>query len=288
MNFGRILRALVGLAVLSALGCQTVIGTKDRTLDPALSDGGTDSPACTQYCQAIMTHCMGENQQYTSSEACLSACKYMDPGPEGTDFGNNLQCRQHWATTLEPEVDCKYAGPAGSDQCGSTCDSYCTLITRICTDTFDSYAQCISDCQKMPDLGTFDVRDQHGDTRQCRIYHTIAATKSKSHCKHSGATPTEYCVASDDGTPDTASCVPDQGADACERCEDANCCPEVSGCYNDVICHTADDDLDQCVDEGGGDECQAVFVATNDLAAAIHLCKSQKCAAECGLPPTSQ
>ena len=280
--------ALCCLGLLSAFGCQSVIGAKDRTLDPTLSHtDNTASTACSQYCTTVMTNCVGKNAQYVSRPVCLADCALMATGTVGAISGNTVQCRQKQAEIAhdsgEPDVQCAFAGPAGNGQCGSTCDSYCTQMMSTCPEAFPTSVDCQSACQTMPDLKTYDTSEQRGDSVQCRIFHVSAATQSKIHCGHASKVATAYCVASDGGTDIATSCDPPADADDCDRCEYTHCCTEVNDCYNDTICQTADDVLDTCIADGGSDQCEATFVASNAFAAAVHACKSQNCAAECGL-----
>jgi hypothetical protein len=281
-------------ALLLALGCQSVIGTKDRTLDPSLKvDDGSASPECTKYCATVMANCTDKSAQYVSLPVCLADCSHLPTAAPGASFGNSVQCRQLEATlagsTGEPADHCPAAGPAGNGQCGTTCESYCSLIIPTCPTAFGSLAECEFACRSMPDLKSYDTSDQRGDSVQCRIFHVSAGTQSpSSHCPHAGKVSTNYCVDSDAGV-EAPSCDPPPDAEHCDKCEYKLCCQEVNDCYADTICDTADQDLDACEAlaadmDASSDDCKAKFIATNAHAAALDTCKSKHCATECGLP----
>ena len=281
--------------LLLALSCQSLIDAKDRTLDPSLSDAGTPSAACVDYCDTVMKNCVDSYAQYSSLPVCLADCSHLPLTATGPISGNSVECRKAHAvlagTTGEPFDYCVAAGPAGNDVCGSTCESYCDLITSVCAsfEPFDDFPACMAACRAMHDVSDYNTSYQRGNTVQCRIFHVSAATQNpKGHCPHAGKESTNYCVDSDAGL--ATSCVPPADGDDCDRCEYKTCCQEVNDCYNDAICNTADEELDACEEVAAGaaaasDQCQATFVATNSRAEALHTCKRQHCATECELTP---
>jgi len=292
--------ALTRYALLLALGCQQVVGAKERSLDPSLSvDAGAPSALCTNYCAQVMKSCTGEQAQYVSLPVCLADCSHLPPGEPGAQFGNSVQCRIQEATlaerTGEPAEHCSAAGPEGTDPmgaplCGSTCESYCALILPTCDTAFSSTQACEFACKTMHDLKHYDISIQRGNSVQCRIFHVSAATQAKaSHCPHAGLESTHYCVDSDGGE-EVASCDIAPDADECDVCERKKCCPEFDACYGDAICETADSVLDMCLDlaksaDAGIADCHAQFIAASDRAQAFESCLQAHCSTECEIPP---
>ena len=297
-------RAQAGRAIAAALafgwmlvsgGCEQVIGTKHRTLNPQV----TADAACTSYCSTIMQNCTGANSQYVSLPVCLADCSHMPQVLTDAMSGNSVQCRQAYADSAknagEPAEDCYIAGPMGGDQCGLACDAYCTMIAPICPMAFDGFASCSAYCSKLTNNKhgyNTSAEYQRGDTLQCRIFHLSAATQTPlSHCPHAGdAQDNHYCNNIDAGVEQGSTCTIEDGADDCDRCEGTQCCSEKNDCYNDVICDTADAVLDSCKDlaesaDAGTNVCHSQFVATNANAAALENCLRRHCATECELPP---
>ncbi|MES1175220.1 MAG: hypothetical protein ABUL62_12935 [Myxococcales bacterium] len=285
----------LGCCLLFAFGCAQVLDARERKLDPALmTDAGSPSTACSSYCASIMTNCTGSDAQYVSLPVCLADCSHLPTAAPGATFGNSVQCRQGEATlaatTGEPSEHCSMAGPAGNSVCGTTCESYCSLIMPTCPTAFSSTQACEFACKSMADLKRYDTSEQRGDTVQCRIFHVSAATQSpSSHCPHAGAESTHYCVDSDAGEATPPSCDVPPEADDCDRCERQKCCKEFDDCYSDTICDTADSDLDACIDlaesmDAGTSDCHTRFIATNASAAAFAACLRSNCALECHVP----
>jgi len=292
-----------GLAV-SGGGCQVVVDAKDRKLDPAFASTPGDpaapagnSPVCAEYCSTVATNCTGSHTQYASPSVCLAVCARLPLGGSGATFGNSVQCRKTEAesagNTGEPGEHCPAAGPAGNAQCGTTCESYCTLMSSICPTSFSGRDQCTFLCAGMSDLMTYDVSEQRGDTLQCRVFHVTAATQNPaSHCPHAGAMPTRYCVDQSDAEPPPeagAACELEDGDDACEICQAQHCCVEKNTCYADAICDTADIDLDHCVElaessDAGSQDCYDRFTSTSPLATALLGCKRANCGKVCFVP----
>ena len=121
-TFSLALPTALALVALVASGCASVIGIEDATCDPTTEGcppaAGTKvaSPLCKQYCDTVMNACTGNNEQYTSMDACLSVCSFIPPGdPSVVD--NTVHCRlevaQVAATSPEPYSYCPAAGPSG-------------------------------------------------------------------------------------------------------------------------------------------------------------------------------
>ncbi len=109
-----------------------------------------------------------------------------------------------------PGVYCSKAGPAGvggpagGAGCGSSCESYCTLLEGACPDEFGFLQSCESSCAALRDTGSLDLMtSDKGDTLQCRLLHLIAATVDpEKHCRAAGIyAPSVYCQDDSDQPP---------------------------------------------------------------------------------------
>ena len=189
---------MLGLASSALAACQALAGIEDRTY----ADGGTGpSPECVDYCKLAKTVCQGKSTLYSSDETCLATCALMPPGERGEPTAHNtVACRlnqlvlaqQTGESSTIPDY-CAKAGPGGNGQCGSNCESYCQLYDAAChTDqpqlTSAQYdpATCAEKCKGLADTGSFDATaDLAGDTLQCRLAHTSAASVNPTeHCSH--------------------------------------------------------------------------------------------------------
>ena len=166
--------------------------------------GAAGSPAqvlslCDRYCAAVMQSCQGAFAVYTSNETCLAACALLPAGEPGDRDVNSIECRLHAASIAGSEVPhyCPIAGPGGNGECGTNCEGYCSLMGSVCAEWLPfEQAKCLTDCKKLPDLGSFtsDVagQDYAGNHVQCRLYHVCAALTddAEQHCQHAaGALP---------------------------------------------------------------------------------------------------
>ncbi len=215
------LALLLGLAS-SALGaCQALAGIQDRSLASsstggsgtgggAPSDAGAGGEAggntgpteqCSTYCSQIMDMCKSPNSAYSDISTCLGICALMPPGEAIEKTGNTVVCRLNQlsnqlitgeAATLAET--CAKAGPGGAGVCGSNCESYCQLYQAACqadqpqldvTPQYDP-TKCAAACEGLRDTGSFDTDANYtGDTLQCRLVHTSAATVNPGeHCVH--------------------------------------------------------------------------------------------------------
>jgi hypothetical protein len=215
---------------------------EERNYDPQLD-------ACTEYCRLVDDACQDENKVYDHPEACLAVCLRMDLGEGtlgGSDRKNTVACRIEKLQQSEFQArDCATVGPGGGGECGSNCEAFCSLRQQVCTgvagQTYEDDLQldkCLSNCQAMPDLLSFDAgnRDQHGDSLQCRLVHVSEAAISKSkaltHCLHTQTVPKGA---------DTFPC-----SDAEELSADDNCtryCEQVMGaCQGEFALYTNTDE----------------------------------------------
>jgi hypothetical protein len=77
----------------------------------------------------------------------------------------------------------------------------------------------------------------------------------------------------------------------CDRCENAKCCAERFGCYDDTVCRCADQAFDECLDHAAEsdaavgqatvDKCIADFEATGAAARARLECRKRECRTAC-------
>ncbi|HEX3854567.1 MAG TPA: hypothetical protein VHW01_26570, partial [Polyangiaceae bacterium] len=221
-----------------ALGaCQALAGISDRSFVASSGDAGAagadsgpaaPTPACEDYCTRIMKLCQKPNEAYTDISTCLGICALIPPGSEIEKTGDTLACRVNQLAIQEspsaesgtlPEA-CARSGPGGDGACGSNCESYCQLYKSACKDdqpdlTSAQYDQdtCVAKCAGLSDTGKFDTDLNYtGDTLQCRLIHTSAATVDPAtHCVHAQlqaqgqAIPPGPCIDDPTAAPDCAS-----------------------------------------------------------------------------------
>lgn len=172
---------LVGVFALHGAACS----------DP---DAGTSEleNACDDYCVLVLRNCTGAVAQYSDLSTCLATCETMELGAEGTEQGNNIECRTFWAAISEGDTTmCTRAGPGGDGTCGMNCESFCASTMQICADEvippYDSEAECLTACGGYSATERFDAGDIAGNTFACRLYHmTAASTEPGTHCQHTG------------------------------------------------------------------------------------------------------
>lgn len=193
----------------SALGaCQSLAGIDDRTYDPK----GAVSTACRSYCAQVKAVCQDTNTQYVSDETCFGVCRLLPVGDSNEPIGNTLACRINQLTLAQQTGEastladyCARSGPGGNGTCGSTCESYCALYAEACGSTgvalFDAEV-CAAKCQGLQDTHGFDVNANYfGDTLQCRLVHTSAATQDpETHCPHAQMPANGPCLGQDPAT----------------------------------------------------------------------------------------
>ncbi len=274
------LALLVALAG-SALGaCQALAGIEDRTQGPVATGGGSGSgdagaagasgeagsangpsAQCEQYCTQIMDMCKTPNSAYSDRSTCLGICALLPPGEAIEKTGNTVVCRLNQlsnqlitgeASTLADT--CAKAGPGGADVCGSNCESYCQLYQAACqanqpqldmTPQYDSKL-CVAACQGLRDTGSFDTdANYHGDTLQCRLVHTSAATVNpEEHCVHA------QLQAQGQALPDPGPCLDDAtkvkpDCDSYCQLELAECTGNDAAYEDSAQCHAVCEALDK-------------------------------------------
>ncbi len=245
----------------SALGaCQSLAGIEDRTFTGNAGDagdtgdGGALPPTeqCQKYCSLAKDVCGGTNALYADDSTCLGICALLLPGEEIEPQGNTVACRinqlevAQQVTPGEPATlpdYCAKAGPGGNGTCGSNCESYCQLYAGACQadqpqlgNTQYNQKTCVAKCQGLTNLDTFDwMSNYSGDTLQCRLAHTSAATVNPGeHCVHAQlqaqgqANPVGPCV--DDASTTKPDC-------------DSFCHLELAECQNELAVYES---VEQC------------------------------------------
>jgi hypothetical protein len=221
------------LALVSAFGCQTIVGIEDKTLDAC----DEQCQVCNEYCDLAMENCTEENAVYKQRETCIGVCNVLPLGELGEPVNaNTVACRLEQAkkAVSEPEVNCDSAGPAGGNQCGTDCASFCYLLETACpanykSDKLTSTQDCLDKCAGLPDAQEFDVEGYYDtNTVECRIIHLAnVPALGTAHCGHGDFKSTEHC-----GPPATE---PPSCLDYCDMV--------MAECKGD---HLVYDDLDTC------------------------------------------
>jgi len=212
-----ILGSFLVVAAQTVAACQAIAGIEDRTYDPK---GAGPTQQCRDYCTLVQQSCVGTNAVYATEATCLGICALLPAGDPNEPAGNTVACRISQAglaqTTNEPESYCPAAGPAGAGACGTSCESYCLLYTGACKAQDD----CVDKCKGLEDTKSFDAAaNYNGDTLQCRLVHTSAATVNPDeHCVHAQLRANGPCLDPDGTVPtcdsfcqlELAECTGDQ------------------------------------------------------------------------------
>jgi hypothetical protein len=175
-------------------------------------DGGAGAPGdsasetaaaatCTSYSAALTTNCnAAADRQYTGMQ-CEKTCVHFTQGTIGATSGNSLECRATKAAAASGDkANCDAAGPAGVGQCGTPCESYCTLMAAVCPTSLPDSGTCASICGALTDanMTSFSAPVGNSNTLACRIYHLANAAEQVGvneaqrvlHCGHAaGAGP---------------------------------------------------------------------------------------------------
>lgn len=155
-------------------------GTDQADCNIMLSD-------CEVYCNSIQSNCIGKNAQYADKATCLATCAVIPPGMPGDTMFNSTACRSYHASaaSTDPSSHCIHAGPSGGGICGDPCESFCTIVPKLCPDIYLTAKECMFECSNFPNDEPYDASDTTGDTFACRMYHaTIASTQPQTHCPH--------------------------------------------------------------------------------------------------------
>jgi hypothetical protein len=168
-------------------------------------EAGAPGPVdlCPEYCDEIMAQCDGSDAQYLDRAQCEKVCGLFPQGTIGAANADTVACRLKYAqktrygSESEISVYCRQAGPGGDGACGGNCESFCTLMMSVCTETsagpyhFANINQCEASCAALPastvTYSTSNPLVADGDHVQCRLFHVTSAAMADAdeHCSHS-------------------------------------------------------------------------------------------------------
>ncbi len=161
--------------------------------------GGGSAASCDTYCADITKNCFGANLQYNDMASCMGTCGALPVGNAGATEGNSLNCRIYHAgaAAMGATTHCTHAGPGGAGACGSNCESFCSIATKICPTQHPDNAKCMTDCLGINDKEKYDATDGAGNSLACRLYHLTVASSSAAeattHCAHTVAMNNPIC-----------------------------------------------------------------------------------------------
>lgn len=219
---GMLVAAGLAASVAMFAGCRQILSIEEREFDPTLADAGSDAPeplSCEAYCLLIAEVCTGANVQFSSDAACLGLCSTFPVGTLDDTGGNTLGCRIHLLETSKAMIEsaeCAAAGPGGNGTCGTNCESYCASMETVCPGSFDTPADCLAECEPLPDCAPYAVPEITPDnpSKECRLYHMSVAASNILGADPGTLTPSQqkHCPHATGET----ECIPDSG----------NPCPE--------------------------------------------------------------
>ena len=156
---------------------------QEAALDPggpacdaaSLNGGGVcGNDPCIPYCDLVMANCTGEFAVYTSREACLDVCPFMNTEGRFNDWetqADSVQCRSYHASTPAadiPATHCKHTRVYNEEQCGIPagplpddwpCITFCRALEKSCPlfpTPFPDAQACRTACAALPEVITFD------------------------------------------------------------------------------------------------------------------------------------
>jgi len=198
-------------ATNATVGCRTYHASVANSTTDALmkadhcwhagpSGGKQCGTPCRAYCDMMKQSCnAAANNPFSDDAFCLSACSLYDiAGNASTVSGANLWCKIYHVTASfgGDKSHCTHASPSGAGLCGNRTENYCMIVNQTCTGTNALYTSMTS-CMDFFNHLTTDgaVSDRGGDTRDCRIYHGIAAKalNDVSHCQHASHSGGNVC-----------------------------------------------------------------------------------------------
>lgn len=190
------------LTAALVFGCREVLSFEDREYvqeTPADGghghdgSGGSDAGQpprqagldCATYCDLIQRLCIGENQQFGSTETCMGICATFPPGTLFDESGYTLGCRIHVLRNNQAMIespDCREAGPTGEGVCGSNCESFCVSMMVVCPGSYPDLGDCLRGCSELLDCHDYTVpapgaKSPDEPSLQCRFYHLSAAAQ---------------------------------------------------------------------------------------------------------------
>lgn len=89
---------------------------------PHASESGGDGcgAPCEAYCDQVMAHCTGANEQFVDRTACETACATYPDGSWFDTTGNTVHCRifqASFSAAADPDMHCEAAGETGGLSC---------------------------------------------------------------------------------------------------------------------------------------------------------------------------
>jgi len=209
---------VLSLGMIGMTGCSSTTTdtdggkTEGGTSEGGGSDGGggmcATTTTCKAYCDQLTSACSGANVQLDNA-TCTSLCKAltnneMDMGKLGKvsdAMGDTIGCREYHScvasmSAANAAMHCGHSNIwSAGDTCGTQCDAFCAIETKVCTGANAQFAgmnECLSKCgQWMAGKPT----DTAGDTLGCREYHLGVASTSDAnaamHCPHTGNGPAD-------------------------------------------------------------------------------------------------
>lgn len=196
----------VVLVAFSAIfGCESIAGIEDRRYEAPVSG----SPECEAYCNQMERACTGANEQYADRANCILTCEAL-PRTGQTQASNGVECRTAQAklaeSTGEPSIHCPAAGPFGKGNCGTTCEAYCELSSKICPDNLTGVVDCVASCAALKQTGVYTLSQlTSGDTLECRVAAVSRAALDPTECENAAFPPRTSDCADDPSTPGNCS-----------------------------------------------------------------------------------
>jgi hypothetical protein len=173
----------------------------------------------------VSRNCTGQNAQYASQAACERTCGLF-PAPFTAETNTAIGCRYAHAAAAQaqPDLECGAAGPYAAGKCGDRCDVFCDLALAVCNGKdgarpHASFDECKLVCEayaRTADKKVSPAGPSSGNTRECRMYHLLAAVESPAlHCPHVGsASPVCMDAPGPDGGADAGEAGARDGGEA--------------------------------------------------------------------------
>jgi hypothetical protein len=119
----------------------------------SLNGGGVCGTPCEAYCDQVLANCSDpDDLLYPDRPACMAACGLLDSEGNAADGQNDVdtvQCRTFHASAARffSEFHCPHAALYNDDECGNTCETYCRIMDRSCSGTYENDAACQAACE---------------------------------------------------------------------------------------------------------------------------------------------
>ncbi len=120
----------------------------------SLNGGGVCGTPCEAYCDQVLANCSDpDDLLYPDRPACMAACGLLDSEGNAADWltdVDTVQCRTYHASAparLLSEIHCPHAALYNDLKCGNTCETYCRIMDRSCSGTYENDAACQAACE---------------------------------------------------------------------------------------------------------------------------------------------